>query len=254
MALRGEVPFDRVAHEYDETRGGTARATSAARAVVEHLPAGAALEIGVGTGIVAQALLAEAPQLTQLAGVDISAPMLARAAARLPGCVLRASALRLPFADGTFAGVLAVHVLHLVSSVPATVAEAARVLQPGGRLVVVHARPVHEQDDELVEATRGLAALVGEPRDSPESVRAAAEASGLRCLLQTRAAPEITEHSPADLADLTERRSWSMLWDVDDQQWRDQVEPVIAALRALPDQERPRRQQASRTFSVFERD
>jgi len=31
MARRGEMAFDRVAHEYDETRGGTARATSAAR-------------------------------------------------------------------------------------------------------------------------------------------------------------------------------------------------------------------------------
>ncbi len=254
MGSRGDVAFDRVAHEYDETRGGTARATSAARAVAGHLPAGPALEIGVGTGIVAQALVAEAPQLTHLAGADISAPMLARAAARLPGCVLRASALRLPFQDATFAGVVAVHVLHLVSSVPATVAEAARVLQPGGRFVVVHARPLPEQDDDLVEATRGLAAIVGEPRDSPEQVRAAGEAAGLRCLLQERAAPEVSEHSPADVVDLMERRSLSMLWNVGEQQWQAQVEPVLAALRALPDQDRARRQVASRTVSVFERD
>ena len=253
MARRGEMAFDRVAHEYDETRGGTARATSAARAVAEHLPTGRALEIGVGTGIVAEALLTEAPQLTGLVGVDISAPMLARAAARLPGCVLRASALRLPFGDATFAGVVSVHVLHLVSDVEATVAEAARVLQPSGRFVVVHSRPVHDHDD-LVEATRGLAALSGEPRDNPEIVRAAGVAAGLGPVLQRPAAPHVSEDSPAELADLMERRTWSSLWQVDDERWRAHVEPVIAALRALPDQNRPRRREAYRTLTVFERD
>jgi SAM-dependent methyltransferase len=254
VAQRGDVPFDRVADSYDATRGGAERATAAADDVREHLPPGLVLEIGTGTGIVAEALLASAPQVTGLAGVDISAPMLAHAARRIPGRALRASALRLPFGPATFDAVVAVHLLHLVPDLGATLAEAARVLRPGGRFVAVHGRPVHDRDDDLDASVRGLAALMGPPPDPPEVVRAAAEAAGLRCLLQRPATPHVMTPTPAQLAALVEARSWSALWNVDEAGWREHVEPVLAELRALPDQDRPRRQEARRTLSVFERE
>jgi SAM-dependent methyltransferase len=247
------MPFDRVADEYDASRGGVARAAAAASDVAEHLPPGRVLEIGVGTGIVGEALLSSAPHLSGLAGVDISAPMLERAARRLPRRVLRASALQLPFGAGVFDAVVAVHLLHLVPDLGTTLAEAARVLRPGGRFLTVHGKPEHDRDDDLVEATRGLAALAGPPPDAPDAVRAAAEAAGLRLVVQRPAAPHVMEHTPAELADLVERRSWSTLWDVDDARWRQHVEPVITALRGLPDQDRPRHQEGRRTLSVFER-
>lgn len=248
-----EINFDRVAEEYDESRGGVARAAAAAEDLAEHLPAGTALELGVGTGIVAEALLARAPQVERLAGVDISAQMLARAARRLPGRVLRGNALRLPFADARFDAVVAVHVLHLVPDLVGVLAEAARVLRPGGRLVAVHGPVEHRHDDDLVAATRSLRGLVGEPQDSADAVQAAAIHVGLRCLEQRPTSRQQADHTPAELAALLAERSWSFTWDLDEQQWAAHVEPVVAALRALPDQHRRRPQQGHRTLTVLER-
>jgi ubiquinone/menaquinone biosynthesis C-methylase UbiE len=250
-ARRGEINFDRVAAEYDATRGGVDRARAAARDVAGHLPTGDVLEIGVGTGIVAAALLGEAPQARRLVGVDISGEMLKRAQRRLPGSVLRASAQRVPFSDGQFHGVVAVHVLHVVSDITATLAEAARVLRPGGRVVAIHGEPQHP-DDELSDATRGLKAARSHRSDTPEAVRSAAHEAGLRCVEQHPTSPRTAQHSPAELADLIDRRSWSNLWALDDVEWQTHVAPVIEALRALPDQHRPRVQEARLTLTVLE--
>lgn len=251
--------FDRVAQEYDATRGGRQRARTAARDLLPHLtradpaPAGKVLEIGIGTGIVAEALLELAdPPLGELTGVDISRDMLALARQRLPGRLIRASALALPFPDGTFDNVVGAHILHLVTDLRLCITETARVLRPGGRFVVIHG-PLMQPDDELVEATRQMHELKGAAPDRPEAVRTVAEAVGLRCLSQHPSSPQPARHSPAGLADLIERRSWSSLWDLDDATWQERVVPVIERLRAMPDPDRPRPQEARATVSVLER-
>ena len=249
----GHGNFDRVAAEYDATRGGVERARTAARDVAGHLPGGDALEIGVGTGIVAEALLQEAPQLGRLAGIDVSAQMLIRARPRLLGRLVRGSAERLPFPDGRFDAVVAVHVLHLVPDLAVTLIETARVLRPGGLVVAIHGEPQH-QDDDLTRATRSLEPLISERPDAPAEVRATAERAGLSTVAQHPSSPRVTGHTPAELAGLLERRSWSHLWELDDEAWRSHVEPAIAALRALPDQDRVREQSASRTVTVLLRD
>jgi ubiquinone/menaquinone biosynthesis C-methylase UbiE len=90
--------------------------------------AGRGLEIGVGTGRFA------APMGVAV-GVDPSPTMLAVAAARgietVEGC-----AERLPFADASFDHALVVTTICFVDSPPAMLAEARRVLKPGGRLVI----------------------------------------------------------------------------------------------------------------------
>jgi SAM-dependent methyltransferase len=239
-----------VAGEYDATRGGDERAAANARDVARHLPAGDVLEVGVGTGLVAAALRREAPGV-RLAGVDVAAGMLARARDRLPGALARASALRLPFPDACFDGVYAVHVLHLVSDQAATLAEAARVLRPGGRMVAVHGVVDHPRD-ELSEATSPLLAAVPPRTDTPDGVRLAA-GDRLRVVAQHPSEPRLARHTPAELAGLFERRVWSSLWQFDDDGWQRHVEPVIAALRALPDQHRPRPQEGRMTVTVLER-
>jgi SAM-dependent methyltransferase len=251
-AGRAEVSFDRVAAEYDETRGGAARAAASAGGVATHLLPGNVLEVGVGTGIVAKALLDKVSGV-RLVGVDISARMLAVATGRLPGRLVRGSAQRLPFPPGRFDDVVMVHVLHLVPDLATTLAEAARVLRRGGRLVAVHGAPVHDTDDELTEATRDLQALRDVRADTPTRVTTAAAAVGLRLVSQLEATPQRAAHSPAGLADSIERRSWSYLWAVDDAQWAATVEPVVARLRALPDPDRPRSQQGRMTVTVLER-
>jgi SAM-dependent methyltransferase len=238
-----------VAAEYDASRGGAERAAVNARDVVRHLSAGDVLEIGVGTGLVAEALRGQAPAL-RLAGVDVAAGMLDRARDRLPGGLVRASALRLPFPDACLDGVVAVHVLHLVPDKALALAEAARVLRPGGRVVAVHGR-VDLPPDELTEATRAVSDLMPRP-DTPDGVRRAA-GDRLRVVAQHPSESRQTRHAPAELADLVERRVWSWLWTLDDEQWRSQVEPMIAALRALPDQHRPRLQEGRMTVTVLER-
>ncbi len=250
-ATQKPVSFDRVAHEYDLTRGGSERARSCALDLIEHLPSGDVLEIGVGTGIVAEALRHELDRPCRIAGVDISAEMLNRARGRLPGTLVRASAQQLPFAAASFDAVIAVHVLHLVGDMQAALAEAARVLRPGGRVVTVHGEREHPED-ELGRATRGLRGL-GDRPDSRAAVAAAAAPAGLRLVAQHASLPQIGRHSPAELADLIRRRSWSSLWDLDEPTWRERVEPVLDALSALPDQDRPRVQEARGTVSALER-
>ncbi|TQV61453.1 MAG: class I SAM-dependent methyltransferase [Halothiobacillaceae bacterium] len=89
---------------------------------------GRGLEIGVGSGRFA------APLGIQV-GVDPSEPMMAYARAR--GIeVVRGVAEDLPFADDSFDHVLAVTTICFVRSAPAMLAEARRVLRPGGSLII----------------------------------------------------------------------------------------------------------------------
>ncbi len=250
---RPDLNFDRVADEYDRTRGGVERATGSAGDVAGHVLPGDVLEIGVGTAIVAHALLTTAPQIRRLAGIDISARMLAQARPRLPGRLVRGSAEQLPFADGRFDSVVGVHVLHLVPDLARTLTEVTRVLRPGGRLVALHGDPQQERDDDLSVATRGLRALRAVRDDSPGQVRTAAASAGLRCVVQHPASPRRSQHTPAELADLLVGRSWSALWSLDDEQFAATVQPMVDALRALPDQHRPRPQESRMTVSAFER-
>jgi len=89
---------------------------------------GHGLEIGVGSGRFAG-------PLGIAVGVDPSPAMLALAAARGIECV-EGVAEDLPFADATFDHALIVTTICFVDSAPRTLAEARRVLEPGGTLVV----------------------------------------------------------------------------------------------------------------------
>jgi SAM-dependent methyltransferase len=145
----------------------------------------------------------------RLVGVDISERMLARAAHRLRGTLVRASAVRLPFVDARFDGVVGVHVLHLLPDLATALAEVARVLRPGGRMVAVHAGPHHADDDGLVTIMRPLGALRPPRRDSASAVLAAAREVGLDVISQHEDSPLTSRQSPAEIALLVERWTWS---------------------------------------------
>jgi len=66
-------------------------------------------------------------------GIDISAAMLQHARGRLPAA--RADAVRLPVRDGCLPAVITVMAHTDMLAYPDVLAEGARVLQPGGRLV-----------------------------------------------------------------------------------------------------------------------
>ena len=100
---------------------------------------GDVLEIGAGSGAIAAALLHAAPNL-RMTVTDYDDAMVAAADRRLAMAgrqvtVRRADATALPFADDSFDMVLSVLMLHHVVEWERALAEAARVLRPGGLLV-----------------------------------------------------------------------------------------------------------------------
>lgn len=97
---------------------------------------GTCLELGCGTGVRAATIreLGWTP-----VGVDLSAGMLRHARGRLP--LARADAERLPVRDGVLPAAVAVLVHTDMPGYPAVLAEAARVLRPGGVLVHVGVHP-----------------------------------------------------------------------------------------------------------------
>ena len=98
--------------------------------------AGAILELGVGTGETAAAVMAVHPA-ARLVGIDESEPMLARARDRFPAADLRVQRLEDPLPEGSYdlvVSALAVH--HLDAAGKADLFRRVRGrLRPGGRFV-----------------------------------------------------------------------------------------------------------------------
>jgi ubiquinone/menaquinone biosynthesis C-methylase UbiE len=93
------------------------------------------LEIGAGSGSVAQQLLSATPELSWTA-IDIDPRMTQAAATRLSGfagaTVKTADATAMPFPDDSFDSVVSCLMLHHIIDWERAVAEVARVLRPGG--------------------------------------------------------------------------------------------------------------------------
>jgi phosphatidylethanolamine/phosphatidyl-N-methylethanolamine N-methyltransferase len=101
---------------------------------------GRILEVGVGTGI----SLPDYGEASRLVGVDLSEPMLRKAQKRVSELCLRnveglalMDAERLAFPDGSFDVIVAQYVVTTVPHPEATLDEFARVLRPGGEIVLV---------------------------------------------------------------------------------------------------------------------
>jgi demethylmenaquinone methyltransferase/2-methoxy-6-polyprenyl-1,4-benzoquinol methylase len=97
------------------------------------LPAGARiLDLACGTGDLSRAA---AKRGHTVVGTDLSAGMLAANQARVP--LVESDAGHLSFADGAFDGLVCGYALRNFTDLAATLAEAARVLRPGGRLAAL---------------------------------------------------------------------------------------------------------------------
>jgi SAM-dependent methyltransferase len=108
-------------------------------AVIVPEPGRRTLEVGCGEGRVARDL---AHRGHRVVAVDASPTLVGHAADADPGGrYLVADAATLPFRDGSFDVVVAYNSLMDVDDMPATVAEAARVLEPGGHLCVCVTHP-----------------------------------------------------------------------------------------------------------------
>ena len=107
------------------------------------------LEVGCGEGRVSRDLVSRGHRVT---GIDASPTLLRAAQDGDPGGrYLLADAAALPFADASFDLVVAYNTLMDVADMPAAVAEAARVLEPGGRFCISVTHPLADAgafDDE----------------------------------------------------------------------------------------------------------
>ncbi len=92
------------------------------------------LDAGCGTGLLLQRIAALAPG-ARLVGTDLTLAMLHQADRTVSDFVL-GDVRRLPFDDGSLDAVVLASVLQYLPDLNSTVAEAARVLRVGGRLVI----------------------------------------------------------------------------------------------------------------------
>jgi SAM-dependent methyltransferase len=139
--------FRRNGADWDEMRALDLPAAAVEDAVLHLLPeqnVGRALDIGTGTGRLLEVL---APRLATGLGIDASRTMLALARVRLAKpefshvSVKLADMYALPLRDASFDLVLLQMVLHYAEDAAKAVAEARRVLAPGGTVLVVDLVP-----------------------------------------------------------------------------------------------------------------
>ncbi len=116
------------------------RGRKAATAAAERI-GGRILEVGVGTGL----SLPDYSWSNRLIGVDLSAPMLSKAKARVAAHRLTnveglavMDAQQLGFQDAVFDVVVGQYVLTAVPDPEATLDEFTRVIKPGGEIVLVN--------------------------------------------------------------------------------------------------------------------
>jgi arsenite methyltransferase len=114
---------------------GQRRATLRA---LEPQPGERVLDVGCGPGYLAGEMAQLVGPDGRVHGVDPSPAMLGIAHGHAPTAELtEGDALSLPVADGSFDAVVSTQVYEYVADVEAALAEARRVLRPGGRLLVL---------------------------------------------------------------------------------------------------------------------
>src|SRR5262249_1264779 len=144
------------------------------------------LQLGPGTG---RLLALPGPQIERGLGLDLSLDMLSLARARLDRAGLKHCSVRqgdiydLALPKDSFDAVIVHQVLHFLDDGARAIQEAARVLRPAGRLLVVDFAP-HDLEflrDEHAHRRLGFA---------PETVTQWMKAAGLDVVLQHSLAPE----------------------------------------------------------------
>jgi ubiquinone/menaquinone biosynthesis C-methylase UbiE len=136
-----ETAYARWAPIYDAVCGpvmvqGRRAAAAAARAI-----GGRILEVGVGTGL----SFDDYDATTDITGIDLSAPMLAKAREKMASGrypfvrdVQLMDAHQMSFADASFDCVVAQFVITLVANPEQVLSECHRVVKPGGRIILVN--------------------------------------------------------------------------------------------------------------------
>lgn len=182
-ADRAAEYFRRNAEEWDKIRS-LHIAENKVEAALQSLLSGSEisdfLDIGTGTGRILELF---GPRVERGVGIDLSRAMLSVARANLQHANLRNCQVRqgdmyqLPFPGASFDAVVIHQVLHFAEDPAEVIAEAARALRPGGRMVVVDFAPhdletlrtehAHRRlgfrDDEVARWFRSAGLVPGKP-------------------------------------------------------------------------------------------
>ncbi len=146
-AAAAQAYFRRHAAEWDRIRKlhvADAAVEAAVRSALADKPIRALLDLGTGTGRMLELFAAD---VERGLGLDLSLDMLALARARLDHAGLQHCSVRhgdiynLALPRDSFDAVIIHQVLHFLDDAPRAIREAARVLRPGGRLLVVDFAP-----------------------------------------------------------------------------------------------------------------
>jgi demethylmenaquinone methyltransferase/2-methoxy-6-polyprenyl-1,4-benzoquinol methylase len=139
--------FDRIAGRYDlmnsvMSAGTHHRWRERAADLTRLEPAGSALDVCCGTGDLALELAGRVGPGGRVVGLDFSAPMLELAQDKsrevgAPVQWVQGNALELPFADGEFDAATVGFGVRNVVDLERGIAEMARVVRPGGRVVIL---------------------------------------------------------------------------------------------------------------------
>jgi ubiquinone/menaquinone biosynthesis C-methylase UbiE len=182
-AAAAQAYFRRHAAEWDRIRKLHVADEKVEQAIVGALadrPFRSLLDLGTGTGRMLELF---GPQIERGLGLDLSLDMLALARSRLDRAGLRHCSVRqgdlydLALPKDTFDVVIIHQVLHFLDDGARAIAEAARVLRPSGRLLVIDFAP-HELEflrDQHAHRKLGFA---------PETVAQWIDASGLDVVAQ----------------------------------------------------------------------
>jgi demethylmenaquinone methyltransferase/2-methoxy-6-polyprenyl-1,4-benzoquinol methylase len=137
--------FDRIAGVYDRlnsvmTAGLHHRWRRRAADLAAVSPGDRVLDVATGTGDLALELLRRVGPSGQVVGADFSQGMLELARVKDPSGAIRweqANAMALPYADGEFAAVTVGFGVRNFSDLDRGLAEMARVVRPGGKVVIL---------------------------------------------------------------------------------------------------------------------
>ncbi len=186
-----ELLYTRFAWAYDAVAWGVSfgRWREWQQAGLRALPPGPVLELGHGPGhLLRQRLLAGQSTV----GLDRSRQMGKMALrrlrmAQLEAQLVRAEAQALPFAGEAFDGMLATFPTEYILD-RRTMAEVARVLRPGGALVVIAGVRIvpHSLPERMLDQ---LYRITGETPPSPDTWALPQEVDGLRLQVETVEAP-----------------------------------------------------------------
>ena len=217
--MSDSIRFDTAADHYDRTRAISDEAMERTISLLtsELRDRGRVLEVGVGTGLLALRLHEfEIPVF----GLDLSAPMLAKLVEKAGGApplpLVIGDATAMPFADGAFGAAYLRWVLHLIPDWRVALAEMARVVRPGGVLLVSLGafdevgRAIRARFSEITGLSTDPVGLMWGNHDELDD-----ELEGLG--LRLRVLPSIPEEEEEPLGsflDAIEDGRWSWTWHV----------------------------------------